>query len=107
MNKFIYLILGAMFLSCCGQKNATTTNSGTDVIVGSNKTNAGSTVGVPIFDADSAYSYVAAQVAFGPRVPNTDAHKACATYLASELERYRSEERRVGKECRSRWSPYH
>ena len=25
-----------------------------------------------------------------------------------ELEKaYRSEERRVGKECRSRWSPYH
>ena len=23
------------------------------------------------------------------------------------LERLRSEERRVGKECRSRWSPYH
>src|SRR2546430_14666650 len=33
--------------------------------------------------------------------------------LATERERYegiaqnRSEERRVGKECRSRWSPYH
>ena len=26
---------------------------------------------------------------------------------ASELEEVRSEERRVGKECRSRWSPYH
>ena len=25
----------------------------------------------------------------------------------AELERDRSEERRVGKECRSRWSPYH
>ena len=24
-----------------------------------------------------------------------------------ELGNYRSEERRVGKECRSRWSPYH
>ena len=24
-----------------------------------------------------------------------------------ELLGYRSEERRVGKECRSRWSPYH
>src|SRR3712207_9512236 len=24
-----------------------------------------------------------------------------------EMERQRSEERRVGKECRSRWSPYH
>ena len=25
----------------------------------------------------------------------------------SEVREYRSEERRVGKECRSRWSPYH
>ena len=24
-----------------------------------------------------------------------------------ELDKVRSEERRVGKECRSRWSPYH
>ena len=24
-----------------------------------------------------------------------------------EENRFRSEERRVGKECRSRWSPYH
>ena len=24
-----------------------------------------------------------------------------------QIEDYRSEERRVGKECRSRWSPYH
>ena len=24
-----------------------------------------------------------------------------------EYRRFRSEERRVGKECRSRWSPYH
>ena len=24
-----------------------------------------------------------------------------------EIAEYRSEERRVGKECRSRWSPYH
>ena len=24
-----------------------------------------------------------------------------------ERDDYRSEERRVGKECRSRWSPYH
>ena len=25
----------------------------------------------------------------------------------NKLDFYRSEERRVGKECRSRWSPYH
>ena len=27
--------------------------------------------------------------------------------LLTYLKNYRSEERRVGKECRSRWSPYH
>ena len=29
------------------------------------------------------------------------------TYTAVDLGGGRSEERRVGKECRSRWSPYH
>jgi len=27
--------------------------------------------------------------------------------LNAKLKSFRSEERRVGKECRSRWSPYH
>ena len=30
-----------------------------------------------------------------------------AAWIAAEIVRRRSEERRVGKECRSRWSPYH
>ena len=29
------------------------------------------------------------------------------SYKVLILSAYRSEERRVGKECRSRWSPYH
>ena len=29
------------------------------------------------------------------------------TLIVTKLDRLRSEERRVGKECRSRWSPYH
>ena len=45
-------------------------------------------VQAPTFNADSAYSYVKAQVDFGPRVPNTKAHKECGDYLASELERF-------------------
>ena len=28
-------------------------------------------------------------------------------YFTRTTDVYRSEERRVGKECRSRWSPYH
>ena len=27
--------------------------------------------------------------------------------ILAEIQDHRSEERRVGKECRSRWSPYH
>lgn len=46
------------------------------------------TVVVPIFNADSAYSYTEAQVQFGPRVPNTEAHRACGDWLAQELERF-------------------
>src|SRR2546426_9580486 len=30
-----------------------------------------------------------------------------ADILVGNMDGYRSEERRVGKECRSRWSPYH
>src|SRR2546430_12521858 len=33
--------------------------------------------------------------------------KAKAEIVQANGEAYRSEERRVGKECRSRWSPYH
>jgi hypothetical protein len=82
-SKFFYLITGSLFLSCCGQKSTT---KGADVAVIS-ADNAANAVSTPSFDADSAYYYVNRQVSFGPRVPNTDAHKACAAYLQSELER--------------------
>jgi Zn-dependent M28 family amino/carboxypeptidase len=48
-------------------------------------------VSAPAFNADSAYSYVQAQVDFGPRVPNTEAHEKCAEYLAGELSRFGAE----------------
>lgn len=39
----------------------------------------------PEFNADSAYAYIEKQVAFGPRVPNTEAHKKCALWLEQKL----------------------
>ncbi|NQV51820.1 MAG: M28 family peptidase [Flavobacteriales bacterium] len=42
----------------------------------------------PDFKGDSAYAFVQRQVDFGPRVPNTKAHKACAQWLTSSLERF-------------------
>jgi len=46
------------------------------------------TVIVPSFSADSAYTYVQKQVDFGPRVPGTKAHNACADWLVKEFESY-------------------
>lgn len=42
----------------------------------------------PHFNADSAYSYVAKQVSFGPRVPGTPAHAACAKWLIHKFNQY-------------------
>lgn len=44
-------------------------------------------VAVPAFNADSAYSYVAQQVGFGPRIPNTHAHARAAEYFVQTLTR--------------------
>lgn len=43
---------------------------------------------VPNFEADSAYRYIERQVAFGPRVPNTEPHRKCADYLKKKLESF-------------------
>ena len=39
--------------------------------------------------------------------PNSRISKYGQTITANDNKPNRSEERRVGKECRSRWSPYH
>lgn len=43
---------------------------------------------VPSFSADSAFRNVSRQVAFGPRIPRSDAHDRCRKWLAAELSRY-------------------
>src|SRR5215207_10931165 len=44
----------------------------------------------------------------GGVAPADQAALAAAAAVVGEIDRrQRSEERRVGKECRSRWSPYH
>ncbi len=49
------------------------------------------TVKIPDFNADSAYSFIERQIGFGPRVPETEAHTACAAWLVSTLDGYASE----------------
>ncbi len=45
------------------------------------------TASPPRFDADSAWVDLERQLAFGPRVPGSAAHRACADWLAAELRR--------------------
>ena len=73
--KTLFLFLLLPFLGACGR---TTLKTETTQHVAPQ---------VPQCSPDSAYAYVAEQVAFGPRVPNTPAHKECAHYLTTTLER--------------------
>src|SRR2546430_6860572 len=43
----------------------------------------------------------------GLEVPHVHARHLARLRVADGVDDARSEERRVGKECRSRWSPYH
>jgi glutaminyl-peptide cyclotransferase len=43
---------------------------------------------VPVFNADSAYAFVKQQVDFGPRIPGSKAHAACASWLENKFRSY-------------------
>ena len=42
----------------------------------------------PVFSADSAYQFIADQLSFGPRVPNSQGHTDCVIYLVHQLRRF-------------------
>lgn len=82
MNRFVFvsLLMSALFAGC-GWKSAKSVTAGDVQQVAI----------VPQFNADSAFSYVKSQTDFGPRVPNTAAHKACAAWLADKLRGFGAE----------------
>lgn len=43
---------------------------------------------VPRFDRDSAFAFVARQVEFGPRVPNSEGHEKCKDWLVAKFKLY-------------------
>ncbi len=45
-------------------------------------------VSIPNFISDSSYRFVEEQLSFGPRVPGTASHKACANYLISKMNQW-------------------
>lgn len=79
MKNSIYVFLLGATLFACSDGDKTTEKKPSAV---SEK----ETVSVPNFNSDSAFSYIEKQVSFGPRVPNTAAHKACANYFVTFLK---------------------
>lgn len=80
LNIFPVLIITTIFIAfSCDQSQKAATHK---------KSKTAKVVSVPQFNADSAYAYVAKQVSFGPRVPGTEAHKACANWLTQKLNEF-------------------
>ena len=77
MKKFFLVMATALMLVSCGDKQPKKADA--------QKPEAKKHVTIPDFDADSAYQYVAKQTAFGPRVPETQAHAECAEWLTCKL----------------------
>jgi glutaminyl-peptide cyclotransferase len=78
--KNTVLIIGFILFAACGGDKEKQQESTTASTVELKK------VPTPDFNADSAYTFVKAQVDFGPRVPGTTAHAKCAEYLVSKLK---------------------
>ena len=79
MKKLLLAAAALLLLGAC-HRNAGNTPAATGIDY--------SQVAVPAFDADSAYQYVADQVAFGPRTPGSAAQQRCAVYLAQQMRRW-------------------
>lgn len=58
-------------------------------------------VRVPAFNPDSALAYVRAQCDFGPRVPGTPSHAACAAWLETTMRRFTPDVRVQGFRARA------
>ncbi len=80
MKKKILILICAVVVmtSCNSEKNKTTSKSDTAKLQ----------IETPDFSADSAFSFVKSQTDFGPRVPNSEAHKKCARFLKESMEKY-------------------
>lgn len=74
LSTFVCLLCIGTVISCQGKKNSSATNKQ-----------------IPDFQSDSAFSYLQRQTDFGPRVPNSAAHKACGDYLVGQFRAFGAE----------------
>ena len=80
MNPRPLLVFYLLFLASCGSDREKKQSPDANQLPAN--------VDVPAFNSDSAYYFVKKQVEFGPRIPNTAAHREAADYFVTTLIRY-------------------
>ncbi len=82
MKKIIMTLSTAIMLTATiGCKSA---GSGSNTAVSADD----SATAMPMFSTDSAMTYLKAQTDMGPRVPGSEAHRACGDYLVEKLSHF-------------------
>ncbi len=82
-KRMLLVVLGLAGLLACGGNRQDRQTDRAETLAPAREA-----VEVPVFHADSAHAFVARQVAFGPRVPNTDAHRQCGDWLIETMQRF-------------------
>ncbi|MFN3555196.1 MAG: M28 family peptidase [Bacteroidales bacterium] len=75
--------IGLLLNSCSGDRTGNNRQPSSD-----DSRTTTQVMNIPEFNADSAYHFVAKQVSFGPRVPNTAAHEQCGDWLQKKLTEF-------------------
>ncbi|MDE6338781.1 MAG: M28 family peptidase [Muribaculaceae bacterium] len=89
MHNVIATVFGALLLVSCSAKQQKNSD---EIGISDSSTPAEENAAYrPVFSADSAYAFVKKQTDFGPRVPNTEAHRLAADWLSGELKRHGAE----------------
>ncbi len=81
--RITLVLLGMVLLiaSCHTKEKKPVKNNGVDPVPDTQ-------IDIPDFSADSAYLFIERQVAFGPRVPGTQAQQNCANWMDQKLGSY-------------------
>lgn len=80
--KYIGLVVGLLLMLSCGKSSKAQSEG--EAIVEDEPIE----IEKSSFNADSAYSYVEKMVSFGPRVPNTEAHRKAGDWLVGQLKAF-------------------
>ena len=78
---FIAVVIGGIVFQSCPSLQD---NPGSAVVKDPEK----KVLQIPVFNRDSAFSFIDAQVAFGPRVTNSEGHRKCQTWLVNKFKSY-------------------